>query len=136
MGTRPLGFPKPHHLKSRTVIDRAFDVGSVVKSYPFLVRCLKAELPEPVATQLLISVPKRKFKRAVDRNQVKRWVREAWRLERISLETALRNRDEQWAFVLIFVGKELPGWEVCQTAMKKLVRRLEAHTAAPGDESQ
>jgi ribonuclease P protein component len=127
LGTRPLGYPKAHHLKSRIAIDRVFEVGDVVKSFPFLVRCMPTELPVP--TQLMISVPKRRFKRAVDRNRVKRWVREAWRLERSPLESALLLRDEQWAIVLIFVGNEMPDWGVCHAAMKKLVRRLNGHVA-------
>lgn len=107
-----------------------------MKSFPFLVRCLSVELPQPVSSQLMISVPKRKFKRAVDRNRVKRWVREAWRIERGPLEQLVEKRGEQWAIVLIFVGKEMPDWTVCQTAMKKLIRRLEAHVAQHGTESK
>lgn len=136
MGTRPFGFPKPQHLKSRILIDQAFEAGSVVKSFPFLVRCLSVELTHPVSSQLMISVPKRKFKRAVDRNRVKRWVREAWRIERGPLEQLVEKRGEQWAIVLIFVGKEMPDWTVCETAMKKLIRRLEAHVAQHGTESK
>ena len=130
MGTRPLGFPLSHRLKSRILIGRAFESGDVVKSFPFLVRCVKAPLPQPVPTQLMVSVPKRTFKRAVDRNRVKRLIREAWRLERASFEAAVDSREEQWAIVLIFVGKELPDWPLCQSAMQKLVRRLTAHLAA------
>ena len=76
MGTRPLGFPRSQRLKSRTLIGQAFEGGEVVKSFPFITRCVKAALPEAVPTQLMVSVPKRAFKRAVDRNRIKRLIRE------------------------------------------------------------
>lgn len=130
MGARPLGFPLAQRLKSRTLIGRAFEGGDVVKSFPFITRCVRIPLPQAVPTQLMVSVPKRAFKRAVDRNRIKRLVREAWRLERTAFETEVAGRGEQWAIVLIFVGKEMPDWPLCQTAMRKLIRRLSAHTAA------
>ncbi len=136
MGTRPFGFPNAHHLKSKIIIDQAFETGETVKAFPLLARCLSTELTQSVPTQLLISVPKRKFKRAVDRNRIKRWIREAWRLERARFEEDLGKQGEQWAIVLIFVGKEMPDWYACEAAMKKLIRRLEEHLQQKGLESK
>ena len=123
MGTRPFSFPKSHRLTSRTLIERVFQSGTVVKSFPFLVRILPLESVSDSSTQVLISVPKRTFKRAVDRNRIKRWMRESWRMERLPLEDALRSKNQKWAVVFIFVGKEMPDWNVCSAAMKKLIHR-------------
>lgn len=85
------------------------------------MKIVPAALPENVPTQTAFSAAKRKFPRAVDRNAIKRRMREAWRHERGPLESALRLREEQWAIVLIFVGQEIPDAARCRKAVAKLV---------------
>ncbi len=71
-------FPKSHRLCSKYLIDKLFEPGcsKSFSAYPLRLVIRKVEEGD---TQLLISVPKRFFKHAVDRNRVKRQVREAYR---------------------------------------------------------
>ena len=85
------------------------------------MKIVPADLPESVPTQAAFSAAKRKFPRAVDRNAIKRQMREAWRHERGPLENALRELEAQWAIVLIFVGQEIPDAARCRKAVGKLV---------------
>ena len=71
-------FPKSQRLCSRFLIDRLFVPGNS-KSFSSYPMRLVISTMEGKDSQLMISVPKRNFKHAVDRNRVKRQVREAYR---------------------------------------------------------
>lgn len=81
-------FPKSQRLSSTKAIDALFTDAKVLKAYP--LKFLYALQEEGGASQalpkVLISVPKRKFKKAVDRNLLKRRIREAYRLHKSLLE--------------------------------------------------
>jgi len=76
---KTFGFPKAERLTGKKKIEELFTDGSSFFLHPFLVKYLLAsEGPH----RLLITVPKKKFKRAVDRNRIKRLIREAYRLNK------------------------------------------------------
>lgn len=72
----------------------------------------------------MFSVSKKRFKRAVDRNRVKRLLREAWRLNKVELEKKLIQDEKQFAIVFIFVGAEIPTFEKVEKCMKELIQQL------------
>ena len=114
-------FGKHERLKSVIVLDRAFSEGSKLNVFPLLVRythnIFEAQFPYQVAT----TVSKRRFKRAVDRNRIKRLLREAWRLEKHRLLVGWSPGDPQRALVFIYVGKEIPTFEECQHNIRKII---------------
>src|SRR6478736_3681532 len=76
-------FPSEERLKSKKLIEELFNKGSSIHLYPYRIFFL----PGPAETttgmpQLLISIPKRNFKKAVDRNRIRRQIREIYRLNR------------------------------------------------------
>lgn len=79
------GFPKCEHLCSHLLIERLFEPGESksLQAYPLRMVYRKAD-----STQVLISVPKRLFHNAVDRNHVKRQIREAYRTNKSLLVTS------------------------------------------------
>ena len=89
--------PKEERIKSRTLIDMLFAGGKSRSMVAFPLRVVymvkERENLEP-QTQMLVSVRKRCFKRAVKRNRVKRQVREAYRHSRQILIDRLNSRDE------------------------------------------
>lgn len=78
-------FQKAERISSRKEIKELFDKGSSFYLYPFKVfyqqKTMEAEAPASV----LITVPKKRFKRAVHRNRLKRQIREAYRLQKYHL---------------------------------------------------
>ena len=117
-------FPRNQRLKSKKISDLVFAKGRKAKAFPVIARFLDTVLPEPVAAQVMVTVSKKKFKRAVDRNRVKRLLREAWRLEKMDMENRLAADEKQRAIVFIFVGHELPEFEEVQSAIALLVSQM------------
>ena len=97
MATTKYILPKEERIKSRTLIDMLFAGGKSRSMVAFPLRVVymvkERENLEP-QTQMLVSVPKRCFKRAVKRNRVKRQVREAYRHSRQILIDRLNSHDE------------------------------------------
>lgn len=72
-------FSKQERLTGKIAIDRLFTSGKSFFVYPFLIQYELIHEERAIPTRVLISVSKRKFKRAVDRNSIKRQIREAYR---------------------------------------------------------
>jgi len=67
------------------------------------------ELPLPgVSLQVMFTVSKKRFKKAVDRNRIKRMMREVYRLNRHPLTDALQNANKTMALSVIYTGQQLP----------------------------
>lgn len=78
-----------------------------------------------------VTVSSRKFRKAVERNRVKRILREAYRLQKPPLKQLLENNDKQLAVFFIYVGKELPNFEEVNKKMGSIIKRLTEIIAAP-----
>lgn len=118
-------FRKEERLKSRKTIDKLFKSGQSFGQFPLRVVWMELETPmgkSPV--QFALTVPKKKFKRASDRNRIRRLIREAYRLQKPHFYDHLPEQLEQLAMMVIFTGKEMPDYETVEVAMKQLLRRL------------
>lgn len=102
-------FKKEERLSSQKIIGELFDKGSSFSfsAYPFrLVWSIQPAYTYPV--QVVISVSKRKYKHAVDRNRVKRLVREAYRKQKASvLYPAIDATKESLALMIIYTGNTI-----------------------------
>jgi len=110
-------------LKRRVVMDRVFAEGKTAKAFPLIARFGQMEPDGSAPTRVAFTVSKKRFRRAVDRNRIKRLMRENWRIHRSSFESAL-PKGVQGAIVLIFVGKDMPTAEVMEKTMMKLLGRM------------
>ena len=99
-------FPKEEHLCRKKLIEELFSKqGSSFGVYPLRIVWIKSEMPTTASPQVLISVSKRTFKRAVDRNRLKRLIREAYRLNKYRL-TEQPEGHPIALLGIIFTGKE------------------------------
>lgn len=96
------GFSKSERITSKITIDALFSGSQNVFSFP--IKAYFAIKNKDAPTQVLISVPKRIFKKAVDRNRIKRLLRESYRKNKVIL-SQLYNNNLQIAFV--YIHKEI-----------------------------
>lgn len=95
-------FKKAERLSHKKIIQELFDKGSSFYLHPFKILYLPQSNPEVKETRVLISVPKHNFKRAVDRNLIKRRFREGYRLNKTKLTTPVF-----FSIAYIYTAKEI-----------------------------
>jgi ribonuclease P protein component len=100
-------FKKTERLTSRKDFERVFTDGKSFFVYPYKVFCLVIDEDQPYPAKVAISVPKKKIKRAVDRNKQKRLFKEAYRnLKSQKFYNELNNYGTTIALLFVFVGDE------------------------------
>ncbi|SNS96824.1 ribonuclease P protein component [Ekhidna lutea] len=129
MGLSKDSFSKQEKLTSKKKIEGLFKKGSSFYLGDFQVRHLRSAIPGP--NQILISVPKRNFKRAVDRNLLKRKVREAYRLNKHLIDNVDDKSQHYIAF--IYLSKQILTFDNIQTQLIKCLERLGSISAENAD---
>lgn len=125
MEKKRFGFPKREHLKSKSVIDNLYANGSSVTAFPLRAVFLssKAEPGAPTAA-ILISVAKRRFRHAVDRNLMKRRIREAYRLNKQPFIDELQKSDKQMAVAILYIDNRHSSTQFLHRKMQKLLSSI------------
>lgn len=118
-------FTKEERLCNKSLIDELFHKGSSFLCYPFKVSWLIANNSQLFPAQVLFSVSKKRYKRAVDRNLIKRRIREAYRLHKQQyLYSLLNDVDKRVVFSIGFIGKEIAPYDLIEKKMLKLMNEL------------
>lgn len=92
--------------------------------YPFRVTWMFLETPEKMPVQAMMSVPKYNFKKAVDRNLLRRRMKEAFRLNKQTLGEALLSSGRSMAVCFTFTAKEIPAFDLIQQKIILILQRL------------
>ena len=125
---------KTERLKSRKAIEQLFKSGKSFSAFPFRVVYSRQALDEKHVSNLqcAFSVSKKYFKKAVDRNRIKRLMREAYRLQKNELQVQLNRQKKSLYVFLMFTGNELPLYDVVVTKIDAVLKRLlkETHEEA------
>ena len=96
-------YPKTEKLKSKKIIDLLFTEGKSVGKYPLRLVYLKNDFEEDVRLKMGVSVSKKYFKNAVDRNYFKRVLRESYRLNK---QLLIENIDAKYCFMFFYQTNE------------------------------
>ncbi|WP_133639399.1 ribonuclease P protein component [Sphingobacterium paludis] len=118
-------FTKEERLCSKRHIDGLFHNGSSFVIYPYRVVFLTLkDQSSAIPVQCIISVSKRRFKKAVDRNTLKRRMREAYRLQKHTLHSFLREHDLHVHVAFQYVGKEKLPYAQFHQRMEVVLNKL------------
>ena len=122
-------FNKREKLKNRKLLDQLFTKGRSVSAFPLKVfySVLPAETEETVRAGVGVSA--RNFSKAVDRNRIKRLLREAYRLNKSMLHDALNTDQKKAAVFLLYIGKEKPDFAALNETMPLVLNKLIAALA-------
>lgn len=117
-------FSKDEKLKSKKIIDHLFQEGKSVSNNGFTLVYFEQPLHTFYPAQAGFSVPKKHFKHAVDRNRIKRLMREVYRHNKIPFYKTLTEKKKQMAIMFIYKGKELPDYETTAKSFIGCLNRI------------
>ena len=129
---------KEERLKSRKQIENLFDKGKSFVVAPFRIYfIINRELPIPKGESGLkfgAGVSAKNFKKAVDRNRIKRLTREAWRLQKNEISKKAKETQRQLNVFFIYTGRELPDFTTVKDkvaiALKKLADKIDENISS------
>ncbi len=117
-------FKKKERLCSRKVIEKLFSTGNSFFCYPFRVIWLETETDSPYPAQMAVSVSRKKIRKAVKRNLVKRRVRESYRLQKGLLYKTLKQNNKKMVLTFIYTQSRVHQYRVIEKGVKEAVIRL------------
>ncbi|TLF46532.1 ribonuclease P protein component [Maribacter aurantiacus] len=123
---KDLSFGKREKLKSQKRIGQLFTEGKSLSSFPLKLIFLE-DAHQEVPIKAAVTVPKKNFKSAVHRNKIKRLLRESYRLNK---GLVFNNTQGNFAFLFLYLGKEMPAFVDIESKMKSLLEKFNARIHA------
>ncbi|QMU66483.1 MAG: ribonuclease P protein component [Flavobacteriaceae bacterium] len=108
---------KYERLKSKKLITQLFEEGRSLKIFPLRLAYLQTEHTSGFPVQVGFSVSKKQFKKAVDRNRIRRLIKEAYRHEKYTVYDVTNA-----TFMITFIGKKKPIYADIQKSMSSLLK--------------
>ncbi|MBL4569060.1 MAG: ribonuclease P protein component [Flavobacteriaceae bacterium] len=109
---------KEERLKSKKLIEKIYEQGKSIKVFPLRMVYLQTVHTSEFPAQVGVSVPKRNFKHAVDRNRIKRLLRETYRKQKYIVYDEL---EAPYVFMISYLGKEERTYTDIESKMNKLL---------------
>jgi ribonuclease P protein component len=129
-------FKKEERLCNKRLLDKLFHSGSSFLCYPYRVLWFEAPVPQQSTVQVVFAVAKKRFRRAVDRNLIKRRTREAYRLHKQELlYKPLQEQNKQLILSVNYIGKEINDFAFVDKKMAKLMIQLCEQVYASADKA-
>lgn len=116
-----LTYSQNEKLKSKKLIEQLFVEGKAVTEFPLRLVYMPTALKEGQRIKTGVSVGKQHFKKAVDRNRIKRLIREAYRLNK---PLFFNNITTQYALMILYIGKEIPTFKEVNFTMEELLKKF------------
>ena len=123
---------KQERLKSKKLIEKLYAEGDSVKTFPLRMMYVQTAHTSEFPCQVGVSVAKRNYKLAVDRNRLKRLMRETYRLQK---QIVYNNLEEPYVFMISYIGREEIKYEDLYLKMEKLLTLFIDKVKVKADES-
>jgi ribonuclease P protein component len=110
-------YKKKERLKNPKLIEKLFLEGKSISVFPFRLIYLETTFEDSSKIKTGVSVSKRNFKKAVDRNRIKRLLREAYRLNKPEY---FNNITTSYALMILYIGKGITDFDSVNSKLKLL----------------
>ena len=117
-------FKKEERLHEKKIINELFEKGRSFYLNPFKVIYIDLNIDCKFPAKSMITVSSRNFKKAVDRNRIKRLIREAYRKNKNILYDSLEAYSKNLAFVILYTGKLMPSYKDTESKIILILQRL------------
>ncbi|MCK4664648.1 MAG: ribonuclease P protein component [Bacteroidales bacterium] len=117
-------FKKKERLKSKKIINSLFTDGNSYVEYPYRILWGKFNFNSPFPAQFGISVSKKKFKKAVDRNLIKRRTKEAYRKNKYILYDFCRENGIKIAVMIVYIANDIILYSEIEKKIILILKRL------------
>ena len=118
-------YNKTEKLKSRKMLNLLFEEGKSFSVFPVKIFYLPMQKEGKQMIKVGVGVSAHNFKKAVDRNRIKRLLRECYRLNKLLLQFTKTNNQQPMAVFFLYIGKELPEYGILNEKMKTALNKLE-----------
>jgi len=129
-------FKKSERLTSKVSMEKIFAQGITIKKFPLILKYSKVDFEDGQPLKIVISVPKRRIKKAHNRNRIRRQLKEAYRLNRLPLKQSLAQQSKSLALFFIYTGKENPDYSVIEEKIQLLLKELMKIYPKPASEEK
>ena len=117
-------YSKEEKLKSRKLLEQLFATGKSFNAFPVKVLYLEVEEPLDFPIKIGVGCSSRNFKKATDRNRIKRLLRENYRLNKALLHTTIAATNKQVAVFFLYIDKTMPEQQILKIKMPVAIEKL------------
>ncbi len=105
-------------------MQQIFSEGKSFTVFPIKVIYLETKIPLDFPVKVAVGASGRHFKKAVQRNRIKRLLRECYRTEKLPLHSLLEQQNKELIVFLLYIDKVLPEYAVIKTKMPLIIQKL------------
>lgn len=121
---KKFSLPKAEKLKSRKTIEQLFQKGNSITLHPFRLLYSVSFSSSPASIKMGVAVSKKFFKKAVERNRIKRLLREAYRKNKLSLHEWAQQQSAEINIFIIYTSPSLPEWNWLELKVQQLLHKF------------
>jgi ribonuclease P protein component len=118
-------FSKKEKICSRKILTELFEKGKSAHHYPIRMVWMEIENKDGILAKIAVSVPKKSFKKAVERNRIKRLMRESYRQNKYLLQNYCTSNNKTLAILFVYTGKVLPDYEEVRAKIILSLKRFQ-----------
>ena len=123
MPAKQFSYNKREKLKSRKQLEALFTAGTIFIIFPLKIYYQEVKVQDNIL-KTGVGTSRKNFKKAVERNRIKRLLREAYRIEKPGLLNYLQQNKKQIALFFLYIDKSLPAYDLLKEKMQQSIEKL------------